>query len=240
MKSRLTLAQLRVIFILVAVLLIALTYFFVYQPNVEKVDDYKKRTAETNERITYLESLQPKVTDLEVFTSLYTDDIDGFIESFPVKLTQQKSIYVIYRLMVNSGIDIQSITPGDQVPFYYKGQMADAMATSEGEEEESMSEITVVPMEEMIGTEAIYTINFSGTTKQVYKALDWIRDNKERLSVGDVSLAFDKGSGKLSGSVGIHFYSMLGNGVPYKDPDTSGFNFGVNNVFGAMEKDDEE
>lgn len=237
MKGKLTLAQIRVILILVAVMLIVLTYFLVYQTNMDKAADFDKRTADTNERIAYLESLQPKVTDLEVFTSLYTDDIEDFIQSFPVKITQQKSVYLIYRLMINTGIDIESITPGEQQPFYYKGQITDGNAAPEENEEETMSEITVVDMDQMIGSTATYTINFSGTTKQVYKALDWITENKEKLSVGDVNLAFDRSSGKLAGSIGIHFYSMLGNGVPYKELDVSEFTFGVDNVFGDFSKD---
>ena len=79
MKGKLTLAQIRVILILVAVMLIVATYFLVYQTNMDKAADFDKRTADTNERIAYLESLQPKVTDLEVFTSLYTNDIEYLI-----------------------------------------------------------------------------------------------------------------------------------------------------------------
>ena len=232
MKGKLTLAQIRVILILVAVMLIVATYFLVYQTNMDKAADFDKRTADTNERIAYLESLQPKVTDLEVFTSLYTDDIEDFIQSFPVKITQQKSVYLIYRLMINTGIDIESITPGEQQPFYYKGQITDGNTAPEENEEETMSEITVVDMDQMIGSTATYTINFS-------KALDWITENKEKLSVGDVNLAFDRSSGKLAGSIGIHFYSMLGNGVPYKELDVSEFTFGVDNVFGDFSKDKE-
>ncbi len=238
MKGKLTLTQIRVILILVAVLLIVLTYFLVYQTNMDKAANFDNKTKEANERVTYLESLQPKVTDLEIFTSLYTDDIEDFIQSFPVKLTEQKSVYLIYRLLISTGIDIQSITKGDITPFYYKGQLLnDANVLEENPEEEPLSEITVVGMDQMIGSSSTYTINISGTTKQIYKALDWISGNKEKLSIGDVSLSFDKSTGKLSGSIGINFYSMLGNGVPYKDPDISEFSIGVDNVFGDFSKD---
>ncbi len=239
MKGKLTLAQIRVILILVAVMFIVLTYFFVYQTNMDKAADFDKRTADTDERIAYLESLQPKVTDLEVFTSLYVDDIGDFIQSFPVKITQQKSVYLIYRLMINTGIDIESITPGEQAPFYFKGEITEGTEASDKDQEEPLSEITVVDMDQMIGSTATYTINFSGTTKQVYKALDWITENKEKLSVGDVNLSFDRSSGKLTGSIGVNFYSMLGNGVPYKEVDISEFPLGVNNVFGDFSKDKE-
>lgn len=237
MKGKFTLTQIRVILILVAVLLIVLTYFLVYQTNMDKVKDFNNKTTKANERVAYLESLQPQVTDLEIFTSLYTDEIDDFIQSFPVKLTQQKSVYLIYRMMINTGIDIQSITPGEEAPFYYKGQVLNSTSSGNNEEEEeTLSEITVVDMEEMIGSTANYTITLSGTTEQIYKALDWISESSEKLSVGNVTLSFDKSTGKLSGSIGINFYCMLGNGVPYKEPDVSEFTYGVDNVFGEFAK----
>ncbi len=238
MKGKLTLTQIRVILILVAILFIVLTYFFIYQTNMDKVSDYEKKTAEVNERITYLESLQPLVTDLEIFTSLYVDDIDDFIQSFPVKITEQKSLYLLYRLIINTGIDVESITKGTPAPFYYKGQvLTNGMQVPQEEiDAEPIAEISVVDMDQMIGSSATYTINFSGTVKQVYKALDWVTKSKEKLSVGIVSLQFDSSTGKLSGSMGINFYCMLGNGVPYKDPDMSEFNYGRDNIFGTFEK----
>lgn len=238
MKGKLTLTQIRVILILVAILFIVLTYFFIYQTNMDKVSDYEKKTEEVNERISYLESLQPLVTDLEIFTSLYVDDIDDFIQSFPVKITEQKSLYLLYRLIINTGIDVESITKGTPAPFYYKGQVltAGTQVPQEEIDAEPIAEISVVDMDQMIGSSATYTINFSGTVKQVYKALDWVTKSKEKLSVGIVSLQFDSSTGKLSGSMGINFYCMLGNGVPYKDPDMSEFNYGRDNIFGTFEK----
>jgi hypothetical protein len=134
--------------------------------------------------------------------------------------------------MINTGIDIDSITPGTSTPFYYKGALSDGGETSE--EDSNMSEITVVDMDEMIGSVATYSISFSGTTKQVYKALDWITDNEEKMSIGDVNLSFNSSTGKLSGTIGINFYCMLGNGVPYKDPDVSEFSYGVDDVFSSF------
>lgn len=245
MKGKLTLAQVRVLLLLGAVLLIVLTYFLVFQRNMDQASDYDAKTQKENERILYLTSLESKVQDLDIYTSLYTDDIDKLIQSFPVKLTQQKSVYLIFNLMIDSGITIESISPGEPVPFYYKGQVLDsasaqnqAQVDSEGqngEQKETLSEITPVPMEEMIGSKATYTLNVSGTTKQIFKALDWIRDNEdERMSVGSVSLQFDSGTGKLKGSIALNFYCMLGNGVPYKDPDMSIFKYGMDKIFGEF------
>lgn len=241
MKGKLTLAQIRVILLLAAVLLIVLTYFLIFQTNMSNAEDFDNKTKKEKERIEYLTDLESKANDLDIYTSLYTGEIDPFIKSFPVKLTQQQSLYLIYRMMIDTGVDIESVTAGAQVPFYYKGKVLDsegdqsaAQKESEAEEKEPLSEISVVEMEEMIGSTARYTINMSGSTEQIYDALDWIRDNKEKMSVGDVSLQFDSSTGVLKGSVSINFYCMLGNGVPYKDPGISSFSFGIDNVFGEF------
>lgn len=239
MGGKLTLAQTRVLLILGAVLLIALTYFLVFQRNMDQASDFDTKTAGENKRIAELNALQVKVTDLEIFTSLYVDEIDEFIQSFPVKLTQQKSVYLLYRMMINSGVEVQSVTPGNQVPFYYKGQVLSAdgdqdQAQKDSEQEEPMSEITVVDMDQMIGSTVSYTVNLSGTTAQIYKALDWIRESTEKLSVGSVNLQFDSSTGKLTGSIVVNFYCMLGNGVPYKEPDMTGMTYGVENIFGEF------
>lgn len=241
MKGKLTLTQMRVILLLAAILLIVLTYFLIFQTNMDKAREFDDKTKKEKERIEYLTDLENKANDLDIYTSLYTGEIDEFIKSFPVKLTQQRSLYLIYRMMIDTGIDIESVTAGTAVPFYYKGNLLSsggdqsaAQQETEAEGTETLSEISVVDMEEMIGSTAQYTINMSGSTKQVYDALDWIRNNKEKMSVGDVSLQFDSSTGKLKGSISANFYCMLGNGVPYKDPGIDSFTFGVDNVFGEF------
>lgn len=245
MKGKLTLAQIRVILLLAAVLLIVLTYFLIFQTNMDNARDFDEKTKKEKERIEYLTDLGKKADDLEIYTSLYTGEIDDFIKSFPVKLTQQQSLYLIYRMMIDTDIDIESVTAGAEVPFYYKGKVLssegdqsaaqkEAEAEEKEKEKEKLSEISVVDMEEMVGSTARYTINMSGSTENVYNALDWIRDNKEKMSVGDVSLQFDSSTGKLQGSISVNFYCMLGNGVRYKDPGIDSFTFGIDNVFGEF------
>ena len=241
MKGKMTLAQIRVILLLAAVLLIVITYFLVFQKNMDQAADYDNMTRKEQERISYLTGLQSQADDLDIYTSLYTSYIDPFIQSFPVKLTQQKSIYLIYNMMVESGVTVESVVPGNVTPFYYKGQVLDsasaqnqAQVNVDGQEAETLSEITVVSMDQMIGSKVTYTVNLAGETKGIFKALDWIRDNKEKMSVGNVNVQFDSSTGQLKGSIGITFYCMLGNGVPYKDPDTSIFTYGMDKIFGEF------
>ncbi len=238
MGGKLTLTQMRVILLIGAVLLLILTYFLGFQPNMDAAAEYQVKTETSEKHIRELEALKSEVQNLQIFTSLYNDDIKEYINSFPVKMTQQKSVYLLYRMMINTEVDVKSITPGNESPFYYKGTVlvsdGDKTQAQADAADNTMSEITVVDMEQMVGSVASYNLQLSGTTKQIYDCLDWITENEEKMSVGDVNLQFDKSTGLLTGSIVVNFYAMLGNGVAYKEPDTSGFDYGVNNVFGAV------
>ena len=119
--KRLSLTQVRVLLIIGAVLLIALTYFVIYQPNMNSAADYDIKKQEADKKIQELKAMETENADLEVFTSLYRDDMDELIASFPVKLTQQKSLYLIYRMLTDTGIDVTTVTPNAIVPFIYDG-----------------------------------------------------------------------------------------------------------------------
>ena len=173
MGNKLTLTQIRVILLAGAVLLLILAYFLGFQPNMDAASEYQVKTETAEKHIAELEALKSDVKNLEIFTSLYNDDIKEYIDSFPVKMTQQKSIYLLYRMMINTEVDVTSITPGTESPFYYKGNVltsdGDKAQAQADSEKDTMSEITVVDMEQMVGSVASYTVELSGTTKQIYK-----------------------------------------------------------------------
>jgi hypothetical protein len=86
----------------------------------------------------------------------------------------------------------------------------------------------------MVGKCTSYELSVSGTLKQIKKALDWVSENKEHMSVTNIALTYDSSNGKLSGSLTVNFYAMNGNGVPYKEPNIQGITIGSGNIFGTV------
>ena len=137
MGGKLTLTQMRVILLAGAVLLLVLAYFLGFQPNMDSASEYQVKTETAEKHIKELEALKSDVKNLEIFTSLYNDEIKDYINSFPVKMTQQKSVYLLYRMMINTEVDVTSITPGTESPFYYKGNVL----TSDGDKAQAQADI---------------------------------------------------------------------------------------------------
>ncbi len=242
-STKFTLAQVRIFLIAGAVVLILLTYFLVFNRNLQTTNQLKTETEAFNKEAQEYEALKPKVNDLEIFTSRYQEQMEEFTLNFPVKLTQQKSIYSLYRMQIQSGIVIQSVTPGSEVPFYYKGNPVTTTADQENAikeidaEEQPISEYyRADSIDKMIGSVNTYTVTFTGSVKEVYKAMDWVTENKEKLSIGHIALQFDPSTGGLNGTMDVNFYAMLGNGVPYVEPNLDEFKYGIDgDIFGSFD-----
>ena len=68
------------------------------------------------------------------------------------------------------------------------------------------------------------------------KAIDWLANNKEHMSVEQLNFSYDKTTGKLSGALSMNFYALNGNGEPYKEPNIKGITIGTDNIMGKMKK----
>lgn len=241
--------QKRVVLVLAGLLILVCTFFFLYQPGTDKVFELEQETSSYNRKISYLSTMQLQVNEMKKITPSYKKETEKFMKKFPSRMTQQKAIWNVYRMMVKSGIRVTAVTPGVEQIFMKNGQFTDATAsgtasedtsggTQTGDEttgntgednEEKQLEVT-----QMTGKVTSYEISLSGSLRQINKALDWISENKEHMSTTAVALTYDSSSGKLSGTMTVNYYAMNGNGVPYEDPDISGILIGSKNIFGTI------
>lgn len=233
--------QKRVILILAGIVILACTFFLLYQPNSDKVTELETETADYQSQISFLSTLQIQVNQLKTVTPDYTEEMTDFMEKFPSRMTQPKAIYNVYRMMIKTGIRVKSIDPGVEQTFFSAGNFlgmdgtgttdTDAAASPGGAEADP--EI-LVPVNEMVGKVTAYELTVSGSLKQIEKALDWISKNEEHMSVTEIALTYDTSTGKLSGTMTVNYYAMNGNGVMYEEPDISGIMIGSKNIFGTI------
>lgn len=235
--------QKRAVLIIAGVLILVCTYFFLYQPNTDKVMQIEIETSKLNREASFLSTLQIQVNEMKKQTPGFQKSMDTYMKKFPSKMTQQKAIYNVYRMMTKTGIRVSAIQPGVESTFFKDGQIVGVTADSpdgntggaavSGGAVEAEPE-TEVPINQMAGNVVPYQITVSGSLNQIKKALDWISENKEHMSATNINLTYDSSTGKLSGSLDVNFYSVLGNGVPYEDPDIRGIVIGSKNIFGTV------
>lgn len=239
-----TTKQKRIVLILAGVLILLVTFFLVFQKNMEKIQALKLENVELSGQVDFLSQLQIRVDEMKLTSEQKLQETEAYTRDFPCKMTQQKVISSLYRLWVDSGMELRSIKPGSEQVFFKGGEFlslsSDGFSSGEAQNTETseaeLNPEVKVPINEMVGKVTSYDLDVTGTRKQILNAFDWLSDNKEHMSLSKISLSFDSSTGKLSGSLSVNFYCMNGNGVPYEEPDISGIIIGNEDVFGTFKK----
>ncbi|MEE3468747.1 MAG: hypothetical protein VZQ83_09940 [Eubacterium sp.] len=235
----------KALLIIAGLMVCVLTFFFVYQPNSEEIVDLEGQSSKLQSEVTRLNGLQALADQMRPTAETHETEMDMYFAEYPSRMTEQKAIYNVYRMMVDTGMRVTSIQPSKDMTFLSNGQMVgiDESVMSENTEAATgaaaaaeISPETKVPVNEIIGKHTSYQLAVIGKKSEVYDALDWISQNSEHMSVGNVALAFDGSSNKLTGTMEVIFYSMNGNGIAYIEPDISGITIGSKDIFGTSEK----
>lgn len=173
-------------------------------------------------------------------------DTENYVKEYPSTVTQQKAIFNVYQMMVDSGVRVTAIRPSESQKFIEKGQFVSTEQTENngsGQESgftkcdgRSTLEQQVDTLSQMVGKYTKYEVDMTGNMSQIMDMVDWVRDNKEHMSISNLSYTFDATSGKLTGTATINYYEINGNGNPYIEPKIDGIVIGTDSIFGALQK----
>ncbi len=247
--SSLTAGQKQLILVGAGVLLLIISFFLIFQRNMDKASTLEQETAKLNKEIDRLTALQVQVNEMQVDAPGQQSVVNEFTYKFPCRITEESELYNVYRMKVKSGITISSIAPGEHQTFIMNGKyipfdgrnyegvsipVVDQAAEPNSVEQDPQSR---VPMNEMVGKTVGYDLQISGTQKQIFKAINWVADNDSPMSITNLSFSFDSSTGLLSGTMRVYFHALNGNGVTYEDPvDVDDFDIGTSSIFGALKK----
>lgn len=234
--------QKKIILIGAGIIIILLTFFLVFQKNQETVESLENEAKGYQNRVNFLSIMQMQVNQMEQTAPAQQGEIDYFTCRFPCYIPQEKAIYNLALMMKKSRMRVTAITPQYAQTFlqnstFLIGQenadVTDGVASASAVEANPDRK---VGLHEMVGKVTTYDISVSGSMKQVMKAIDWMADNEERMSVSKVSLTYDTKTGKLAGNMTLNYFELNGNGQPYVVPDIASIAIGTGNIFGTSEK----
>ena len=221
-----------------------LSFLLIFKRNMEQTQKLETKNIELSGQIDTLSNLQIQVNKMKMTSEKKLQDIEKYTQEFPCKMTQQKVISNLFHLWKDSGMELRTIKPGGEQTFFKNGEFLALSSEEEGGTEAQDTEISEVeknpekkvPLNQMVGKVSSYELEVSGSRKQILKAFDWISQNPEHMSLSNISLSFDASTGDLTGTIGVNFYCLNGNGVSYVEPDISGIVLGNKDVFGTFKK----
>ena len=243
--DKLTVMQKKIILIGLGLLILICSFFLVFQRNQDQATELDTQSQKLKRQVEYLSDLQLQVNQMKQTSEQHKTDTENYVKEYPSTVTQQKAIFNVYQMMVDSGVRVTAIRPSESQKFIEKGQFVSTEQTENngsGQKAVSPSAVEEAPeqqvdtLSQMVGKYSKYEVDMTGNMSQIMDMVDWVRDNKEHMSISNLSYTFDATSGKLTGTATINYYEINGNGNPYIEPKIDGIVIGTDSIFGALQK----
>ncbi len=261
--SKLSDRDLKVIYVVLMLVVVALAYFFAVKPNMEKRASVEEEVTQLETRLNELRAKEANVETIRTETEDMNKSITLKCNEFPSQTTSQTAYKMVDDLMKKSKIEVSSIALSmNDIFFAGSGDVAEVIAAQEagtdtsagtdtaaaegeqtgdaqGEEtsEEEGIQNTSIQLENLIGYRSAVTLSFEGKPKEIQDAIEFIKASSAqgtRMTLGNISLAFDSGTGGLTGSMIIYMYALDGNGRKFENP-TFSIGHGRTEMFGTFD-----
>lgn len=249
----------RMLLMLFGVILMVLSYVAVFRPQMDKASEISAQNETLDSRLDELLSMAAKKEYYQRETQNMQDEIDKYCEQFPADIKEEDGIVLAQNIEKASGITIDTVGTGVRL------MVSDDGTVDEGstEQQQTLSEQDNAATKEQVdkiegNTEAttetqqqtddaliedsptLYrtqdTLSCKGSYENLKKAVTYINGQTGRMTVDNITMTFDSGSGGLTGTMTVNIYSMSGIGNQYSEPDAGTSTYGKKNLFGTLQK----
>ena len=249
----------RLLLMLFGVLLLVVSYFAVFSPQMETASEIATQNDSLNARLNELLGMAAKKDYYQRETQNMQDEIDKYCEQFPADIKEEDGIVLAQNIEKASGIAIDTVGTGVRLMVSEDGTVneednSDQQTLSEQDNAATKAQVDQIEGNTEASTETqqqtadalvednptLYrtqdTLNFTGSYENLKKAVTYINGQVGRMTVDNITMSFDSGTGGLTGTITVNIYSMSGIGNQYSEPDAGTSTYGKKNLFGTLEK----
>ena len=251
--TKATEGQKKLLILLLAIVMVAGVWRFVYTPLMEKSDQMETEIQTLQEQVDSLKSLSEQKEMFIQRTAAYGVETEAIVNKYGPGNTPEKIIMFLVDLSKKTNMTIPSVSFGQEtnVTVLADGtELSEAGMTTQssdsaadGDAAEGSDESAAGGTEDASGGKASdyylynYPVTFSITVSYsgLKEALTYIQEYSERAVVDNISLGYDSATGRLTGSITLNMYTMTGTAKPYLAPQIDGISLGVANIFGSVQ-----
>lgn len=226
----------KLLFLLGAILVIAVAYFFVFRSNMSKADEYKEKNEGLRNYIVELDNKIANEETKKVEIVEYNNKRSEILDRFAGGMSHELAIKLLADLEEKTEVTSTQVTLSVN-DIFFDQQEAENNLVIAPEEISSVSSIAVEGTSEqeftkLIGYKTSLTIEFACTDEQLRAATDFINEYDEKMSVESLTVGYDETTGGLVGTMVICIYAVDGNDKEYEEPIIDNVISGVTNIFG--------
>lgn len=230
------------------------SFFFVFQPTMEKADALEQENTELQARINDLSSKMENKDSYIAETESMNREMDAIFKEFPIDVREEDSILLAISQELISPMLISSISISACEPVVLQNEEEDVDHTYEIDEIEEYEaqegitdDVTASDADASgngIGTENMpsvlmsrnVTINYLVSYEGLKRGIKNISVQDNRMSIDNLTVSYDESTGLLTGTTSIDMYCIPGQpDKEYVTPNFSSVLLGTDNIFGSIE-----
>lgn len=212
--------DLKLLFFLFGVLLVAGMYYFVGNPSIKQIDELTIEVRTLEKEKSELELLKAKQPQYEEEIALMNADMRQQLSTFPANVKEENM--VMYADMFNRISDIEFSEAG----IAYNNLVLTITPTAAVEDYALGSGVSLYDRQT--------TYTFTVSYEDLKKLVDVVQNDEDKRNVEQFSVSFDRSTGKLKGSMMINMFSLAGADKSYQPPQIPDVPLGRDDVFGTV------
>ena len=224
---------------LIAISIIAGSYFFVAKPLLDKQAKLNEEISELQQKVTHYTDIYNNMDNYESQIAEAQTKYNETCNKLFGGLNQDNTIMMVKDLENATDVWIArlSFTEEDVV---FGEEIADATAegteTTEGAETAEGAEAAAADGSEaapasMQGVRQDLNIDYAASYDNFKRFIEYIENHDERLFISSINASYSVDSGLVGGSIVLSQYAILGTDKEYKAPEISNVQLGTDTIF---------
>jgi hypothetical protein len=244
--------QIQILIGFIGILLVVVTYFFVYKKYNEKSASIESSNSALQAEVTRLQTLDSNRETYLSETDRMQSYIKDFESKFPAYTLPEDSIMLIKNMEDATNTEISTISFGGQTPVTVdvseSGDSSLSSLADPNTEEMAAADAAAGGTGAVTTTSTVQPTQYSDTTLYEnplgitmactyddFKGLiRYIYAQQERMSVKGVNISYNRETGALSGDMTLDTYYLIGTEKTYTETKLPSISTGVDTIFGNI------
>lgn len=224
-----------------AVIILAVAYFFVGRPYLDKIDQLTTEREQLEHTLAQKVSAYQKQADYEQGIADAKIEMQDILDKFPENNTDEKSIMFISEAESEVAIWFNQVKFAEEVRMMVNSteQTVDSVESAEQiiaeqqvQNQQNNNTGAYKPiLTNMYWYKADLGLSFQTKYDSFKDYLAYIRDYEDRMIIKEMELSYDELSGMVNGSMVLSQYALLGEGRELLPVETNVKTLGTNNIF---------
>lgn len=248
----------RLLIIFFAVVLLACSYFFVFNKGMNKASELEAQNAEDRAKVQQMQQMEASLPQVKEKIENMKQTQADIIAKYPSDMTTEKSIESLQDYEEHSSdFHITDITFAMRMPLVgtadttAAGSSTDAAdsstettdgaadsaaddtsATTDTQSTEDGTDDAATDASVVAGYYASIGIRYEASYSGLKEMIAYVNEFKDRTTITQFSATFDDATGKLTGEMTLNMYYITNTGKDYVPPVFDFMPKGVSNIFG--------